>query len=97
LPRHDLCLGIVAAEFVGTSISSGGNGVNAPATLSTLLRENPFVRFHNTHRGYFSCTVTPGQWRSDFRVVENVVTPGAPVATRASFIVEAGRRGIQNA
>ncbi|MFG1818426.1 hypothetical protein ACGFIF_32000 [Kribbella sp. NPDC049174] len=28
------------------------------------------------------------QWRSDYRVVPYVTTPGAPITTRASYVVE---------
>jgi alkaline phosphatase D len=91
----DLGSRIVATEFVGTSISSGGDGTAAPKTLATLLAENPFVKFHNAERGYVRCEVTPKQWRSDFRTVEFVTRPGAPVHTRASFVVEDQRPGLQ--
>ncbi|CAN5521092.1 alkaline phosphatase D family protein [soil metagenome] len=88
---------IVAAEFVGTSISSGGNGVAEIKGLDKLLADNPCVKFHNRQRGYVSCTVTPKLWTSDFRIVENVVTPGGPVKTLKSFVVEAGRPGVKPA
>jgi alkaline phosphatase D len=87
----------VATEFVGTSISSGGNGSANPKDLDKLLSENPFVRFHNAQRGYISCTVTPQEWRSDYQVVEFVDRPGAPLVTRASFVVENGRPGAEPA
>ncbi len=86
---------VVATEFVGTSISSGGNGRQQPTDHAQLLAENPFVRFHNTERGYVSCTVTPDQWKSDYHVVEFVDRPGAPKVTRGSFIVEDGRPGAE--
>ena len=80
----------VAAEFVGTSISSGGDGRQAPPSLSELLAENPFVKFHNTERGYVSCEITPREWKSHFRTVEYVTRPGAPLNTRASFALQNG-------
>jgi alkaline phosphatase D len=40
-------------------------------------------------------TVTPERWQADYRVVPYVSRPGAPVSTRASFVVEAGRPGLQ--
>jgi alkaline phosphatase D len=80
----------VAAEFVGTSISSGGNGRRVPEKLEQTLAENPFVKFHNAERGYVSCEVTPRQWRSDYRTVEFVTKRNAPLNTRASFILEPG-------
>ncbi|MDB6131034.1 MAG: Alkaline phosphatase [Verrucomicrobiales bacterium] len=81
----------VATEFVGTSITSGGDGMPSPKTLPQTLSENPFVKFHNAERGYVSCTVTPKSWRSDYRTVEYVTRKDAPVNTRASFVVESGR------
>lgn len=81
----------VATEFVGTSISSGGDGTKTPKDLDKLLSENPCVKFHNQERGYVHCEVTPKEWRSAYRTVEYVTRPGAPVNTRASFVVEAGR------
>ncbi len=88
---------VVATEFVGTSISSGGNGTAEPKSLPTLLSENPGVRYHNAERGYVRCTVTPGLWRSDYVVVEDVTRPGAPAVQRARFEVEAGRPGARPA
>ncbi len=87
----------VATEFVGTSISSGGNGTRTPKNLDNLLAENPFVRFHNAERGYVSCTLTPDAWRTDYQVVEYVDKPGAPLVTRASFVLEQGRPGAKPA
>jgi alkaline phosphatase D len=88
---------IVASEFVGTSISSGGDGINEPKRLSDLYAENPFVKFHNAQRGYVRCTVSPREWRSDFQVVEYVTRPDAPLITRASFVVEDGKPGVVTA
>jgi alkaline phosphatase D len=87
----------VATEFVGTSISSGGDGAALPRGREGLLTENPFVKFHNAQRGYVQCHVTPRQWKSDFQVVEYVTRPGAPLQTAASFVVEAGQPGAQKA
>lgn len=84
----------VAAEFVGTSITSGGDGGQARINLDRLLAENPFVKFVNAQRGYVQCTVTPKSWRSDYRVVEYVSRPGAPLVTKASFVVENGQPGV---
>ncbi len=84
---------VVATEFVGTSISSGGNGLAQPRYLADLLAANPGVRFHNTERGYVRCTVTPGSWKSDYVAIEDVTKPGAPAVTRASFVVESGKPG----
>lgn len=88
---------VVGTEFVGTSISSGGDGQADPKRARTLLAENPFVKFFNAQRGYVRCEVTPGSWRADYRIVPYVSRPGAPVETRQSFVVEAGRPQLQTA
>lgn len=88
----------VATEFVGTSITSGGNGGGRVAEArSGVLAENPFVKFQNNERGYVSCTVTPKSWRTDYQVVEFVTKPGAALSTRASFVVEHGQAGAHTA
>lgn len=81
----------VAVELAGTSISSSGDGVDRPDYLDSLLAENPFVKFHNRERGYVKCEVTADEWRADYRTVPYVSRPGAPLHTRATFRVEAGR------
>jgi alkaline phosphatase D len=81
----------VATEFVGTSISSGGDGSDVPKARTHLTAENPFVKYFNSERGYVRCELTPQQWRTDYRTVPFVTKPGAPLNTRASFIVESGR------
>ncbi len=85
----------VGVEFVGTSISSSGDGIDQPKTLAHLLPENPFIKFHNAERGYVRCELTPRQWRTDYRTVPYVTRPGAPLNTRASFVVEDGRPALQ--
>ena len=84
---------MIATEFVGTSISSSGNGVAEWEGQDELMAENPTVRFHNAERGYVRCTVRPENWRTDFQVVEDITKPGAPVVSRASYVVESGRPG----
>lgn len=85
----------VASEFVGTSISSGGDGADVPKEVDRLLSENPFVKFHNTQRGYVRCEVTPRQWKADFAVMDFVTRRGGTLKSRASFVVENGRPGLQ--
>jgi alkaline phosphatase D len=80
----------VAVEFLGTSISSSGDGPDKPPYLDALLRENPCVKYHNDERGYLMCEVTPDRWRTDFKTVEYVTRPGAPLNTRATFVVDSG-------
>jgi len=80
-----------AVEFVGSSISSGGDGTPRPPHLDTLCSENPFVKFHNAQRGYVACEVSPREWRAHFRVLDFVTKPGSRCSTAASFVVLHGQ------
>ena len=84
----------VAAEFVGTSISSGGDGTPNPGLADRLRVENPFVHYNSAQRGYVRCEVTRATWRTDYRVLDFVTRPGSPVRNGASFILEAGRPAL---
>jgi alkaline phosphatase D len=88
---------VAATEFVGTSITSGGNGRQKLSYTDALLAENPFVKFHNAERGYIRCTVTPKEWRSDYNVFEDVTRRHTKQTTRASFVVESGHAGAKPA
>ena len=55
------------------------------------------MKFYNAQRGYIACTLTPEQWRSDYKVLPRVTEAGAPISIRASYITEAGRPGVQEA
>jgi alkaline phosphatase D len=87
----------VAAEFVGTSITSGGDGGPNPEYREKVLARNPWLKHYNGQRGYVSCTITQGNWRADYRTVEYVSRPGSPITTSASYVVESGRPVIQKA
>jgi alkaline phosphatase D len=60
---------IVGTEFVGTSITSGGDGSDTLPAVEKYLPENPHVKFYNSQRGYVSCTVTPKEWQSEHPVL----------------------------
>ena len=86
---------VIGSEFVTTSISSNGDGADVPANAAVLLAENPHIKFVNSQRGYIVCDVTSRRWRTDYRVVPFVTTEGAPISTRASFVVDARNPGLQ--
>ncbi|MFD3742903.1 alkaline phosphatase D family protein [Nocardia sp. NPDC058633] len=79
---------VVATEFTGTSISTGSDGADLTDTGRALLAANPDMKFYNRQRGYVRVDLDHRQWRNDFRVVPYVSRPGAPISTRASFVVE---------
>jgi len=87
----------VATEFVGTSITSGGDGVDVPPAVAAYLPGNPQVKFYNGKRGYVVCGVRKNRFDAAYRVVDRVTAPGAPVRTLANFVVEDGRPGAQKA
>jgi alkaline phosphatase D len=88
---------VVGTEFVGTSISSGGDGSEQRKNSPEMLSENPFVKFFNAQRGYVSCEVTPKLWTSKYQVVPFITKPDAPLITRKTFVVENGRPGLVEA
>jgi alkaline phosphatase D len=87
----------VGTEFVGTSISSGGNGTQKLSYTDGMMAENSCIKFHNAERGYVDCEVTPNSWRSDYQVVESVTIPSAALIKRASFVVTNGEAGVKTA
>ncbi|WP_256106238.1 alkaline phosphatase [Streptomyces sp. ODS05-4] len=86
---------VVGAEFVGTSVTSGGDGADMTDEGRKFLAANPHMKFFNAQRGYARVRVDRERWRTDFRVVPYVTRPGAPVSTRASVVVEDGVPGVQ--
>jgi len=86
---------IVATEFVGTSITSTGDGADQMPGYQVAASENEWIRFYNDQRGYVTCEITPKQMRTDFKVLDFVTRPGSPIHTRASFVVEDGVPGAK--
>ena len=43
----------------------------------------------------FRCDLTPQSWTSEYRVVDDVRTPGTPARTLRTFVVENGRPGAR--
>ncbi|HSR41583.1 MAG TPA: alkaline phosphatase D family protein [Longimicrobiales bacterium] len=87
----------VGVELVGSSITSGGDGAEAWESSPRILDANPHIRFFNARRGYVRVTLDRRRCTSEFRVVPWVSRPGAPLETRARFVVEDGRPGLAEA
>ncbi|MFD0363894.1 alkaline phosphatase D family protein [Nocardia sp. GCM10030253] len=88
---------VVASEFTGTSITSGGDGADINATGRNLLAANPDMKFFNAQRGYVRVELDHGVWRNDFRVVPYIRRPHAPIHTRASYVVQDRVPGVTEA
>ena len=85
----------LGVEFVGTSVTSGGDGADTGTTQEAIKKHNPHIKFFNGQRGYVRCTLTPTEWLADYRVLPYVKQPGATISTRATFKVTAGKPGLQ--
>jgi alkaline phosphatase D len=85
----------IAAEFVGTSISSGGDGTDRNAASGPSAADNPHLKWQNSRRGYVSCTVTPDQWTAEYRTVPYVTRLDAPIETPTRWRVVNGKPGIE--
>ncbi|HTL03712.1 MAG TPA: alkaline phosphatase D family protein [Vicinamibacterales bacterium] len=95
LDAADVSSPMVATEFVGTSVSTTGDGIDITDAQKAMVAENPWVRFCNNQRGYVTCDVARNIFKTNYRVVDFVTRPGAPVNTRASFVVESGQAGAK--
>jgi alkaline phosphatase D len=84
----------IGAEFVTTSITSGGDGQETAPVYDDILARNPNIVFSNNRRGYLLCEADADLWRTHYRVVPYVSRPGAPLETRQTCVVEAGRPGL---
>jgi alkaline phosphatase D len=51
----------VGTEFVGTSISSGGDGADTNPRAQGIVAENSHMKYFNGQRGYVRCIPTPGE------------------------------------
>ncbi|HWM39752.1 MAG TPA: alkaline phosphatase D family protein, partial [Streptomyces sp.] len=84
----------IGVELVTTSLASGGDGVAKPGNWQTLLDANPHMKFYDGRRGYVLLTLDQRQLRADYRTVDVVTKPGAPVSTAASFVSRIGEPGL---
>ncbi|NIJ10548.1 alkaline phosphatase D [Saccharomonospora amisosensis] len=92
---NDPASATVATELVGTSISSGGDGVDQRDSDAVQLSENPHIKFINRRRGYVRNTLTPTEWIADYRIVDHVTKRGAPIRNRATFRISDGHPGAE--
>lgn len=87
---------VVGTEFVGTSISSNGDGQVYGPYYGPMIKHNPHITFFDgDRRGYLRCRVRAAEFTTDLQVVSTVSRPDAPESTYASFVVENGIPGAQ--
>jgi alkaline phosphatase D len=80
---------IVGTEFVGTSISSDGDLLDA--VIAPVLAQSPHVEWAQaTKRGWTRHVVTPDEWRAEFREVDDATVQGSPVGVGRTWVVPDG-------
>ncbi|MFF5126162.1 alkaline phosphatase D family protein [Streptomyces syringium] len=87
----------VGVEILGSSITSGADGMEKPEDWAELLAANPHMSYYAKRRGYVVITLTPTHARADYRTLAYVTRPGAPVTTGASLVTQAGTPGFHPA
>ena len=87
----------IGVEFIGTSISSDGDGWDEYPNWAAQKPRNPHIHWHSARRGYVINEVGAEAWKASYRTVPYVSREGAPVQTAAEFVVQHGKPGIQKA
>lgn len=86
---------VVASEFVSTSITSDFPADLVPLVEASNAAFNPWVKYFNGRTpGWLRMDVDRERWLTEERSVADVLTPEAPSATTARWVVEAGRPGV---
>jgi len=80
----------LGVEFLGTSISSDGDGADKARDSDAILKDNPHIKFFSDFRGYVRCSVDASGFQADYRLLPKVSERHAPVYTRASWRTVAG-------
>jgi alkaline phosphatase D len=84
---------IVAADFVGTSISSNGIPYEQ---VTAVLPQNTHVKFFESRlRGYVKCDVSREVWQAKLQVVDTVKEINSQLSTLATFAVKSGSSIIE--
>jgi alkaline phosphatase D len=87
----------IAVEFVGTSITSGGDGRDQGRGAADMLSANQQLKFINSQRGYLLCDVTRERWLTDFKVLDKVSERGGTLTSRKKLAVLPGSATLQQA
>ena len=83
----------VGVEITNASITSMGDGSDVAAGWDLIKGDNPHVKYHSARRGYVACTATAASLRADFKILDRVTIPDAPIRTGGTLVVAAGRAG----
>jgi alkaline phosphatase D len=87
----------IALEFVGTSVTSGGDGSDKFPGQDRLLAQNPPLKFMNAQRGYLICDVTRERWVTEFKVLDQISNRDGVLSTRHKLAVASGEPRLVDA
>lgn len=87
----------VAAEFLCSSMASGGNGGPLAQAQRDVYRNNPNLRLLHNQRGYQLFDITPKLWRTQVRVLDRVDAPSGSVSTFKTYAVTPDRPELHEA
>lgn len=84
-----------ASELVGTEFVAPGVGSPPNSTLGavapTLVENNPHIAWaEGDHRGWLLHEITPQEWRTQFRLVDDFTQAGSPLTVASEWSVPAG-------
>lgn len=89
------------ARFLRSELADGrrevrrqGDGSDTTPRFEDLLRQDAHIKFYNNQRGYVYHVVRQKRWQADYRVLDKVSVREGTLSTRASFVVEDARPGI---
>ncbi|MBI3792280.1 MAG: alkaline phosphatase D family protein [Gemmatimonadetes bacterium] len=87
---------VVAAEFVGTSITSDGDGSDVSKYYyPNKLAAPDSLKWHSARRGYLSCKADATSLTCDVRSLAFVSRPGAPLTTASRWKLTHGKPGLE--
>ena len=85
----------IGVEFIGSSISSDGDGFDVYPNWERTRADNPQCIWHNARRGYVMNDVGASEWKASYRIVPYVTKPDAPIQTAAQFVTRNGKPGVE--
>ena len=83
---------MAAVEFLATSITSGGDG--SAGGFDHYMKNNPQFKLYNNQRGYQLFDITPQNWTTDVKVMDQVTRPDGAIRSLAKFLVKPDRPAL---
>ena len=84
----------LGAEFICTSIASGGDGSKGERAAAKIRADNPHIKFHNSQRGYTLLDFDRKRCEASYHAVSKVSMPDGKMSNIGTFTVNAGKPGI---